>query len=166
MTAFERALSFTLRCEGGYTNHSEDPGGATNWGISQRAYPDLDIRALTREQAAELYHRDYWLAAGCDELPGPIAIAVFDCAVHSGISRSLKLLQELVGAVPDGVLGAGTIASLNSFCAGRGYESTAEQLVIARLRFLVRLEKSKGRWTFIEGFAARCAALAAYVVVR
>ena len=32
------ALVFTLKWEGGYTNHPLDPGGATNFGIIQTRY--------------------------------------------------------------------------------------------------------------------------------
>ncbi|WP_425526518.1 glycosyl hydrolase 108 family protein [Xanthomonas oryzae] len=49
-----------LSHEGGYVNDPRDPGGETQWGISKRAYPELNIRALTRDQAIEIYRRDYW----------------------------------------------------------------------------------------------------------
>ncbi|MBI5843910.1 MAG: hypothetical protein HZB23_04475 [Deltaproteobacteria bacterium] len=45
--------------EGGYVNDPADPGGETRFGISRRAYPNEDIKALTRERAAEIYYRDY-----------------------------------------------------------------------------------------------------------
>ena len=35
---FERALTFVLRWEGGYVDHPADPGGATNYGVTQRTY--------------------------------------------------------------------------------------------------------------------------------
>ncbi len=43
--------------EGGYTNDPRDPGGETNWGISKRAYPNLDIKNLAMEEAKRIYKR-------------------------------------------------------------------------------------------------------------
>ena len=58
---FERALKFVLKWEGNqYVNDPDDPGGETHYGISKRAHPDIDIQALTYEQAKEIYFREYW----------------------------------------------------------------------------------------------------------
>lgn len=84
-----RALEFTLRWEGGYVNNPHDPGGATKYGISQRAFPDLDIENLTLEQAKEIYRTKYWEAIQGDERPFSEAVAIFDFAVHSGVYRAL-----------------------------------------------------------------------------
>lgn len=65
---FEKAVAFVLRHEGGYTNDNRDPGGETKFGISKRAYPSLDIKNLTEEQAKVIYRRDYWDRAGCGDL--------------------------------------------------------------------------------------------------
>ena len=54
------AVEVVLTHEGGYTNNPADPGGETNYGISKRSYPQLDIKALTREQAVEIYRQDWW----------------------------------------------------------------------------------------------------------
>ena len=48
---FEEIIDNVLESEGGYVNDKDDPGGETNMGISKRAYPDLDIKNLTREEA-------------------------------------------------------------------------------------------------------------------
>jgi len=56
---FERCIAFVLRHEGGYVNDPRDPGGETKYGISKRAYPGLDIKNLTEEQAKEIYRQDY-----------------------------------------------------------------------------------------------------------
>jgi lysozyme family protein len=66
---FTYAVNEVLRSEGGLVNDPADPGGLTNYGISQRAYPGVDIAKLTKEEAIAIYYRDYWLAAKCDKLP-------------------------------------------------------------------------------------------------
>ena len=92
--SFAQAVEFVLQCEGGLVDDPADPGGLTNRGISQRAYPNEDIRNLTVERAKELYSRDYWTAARCDELPPGMALVVFDSAVNCGVSRALNWLSQ------------------------------------------------------------------------
>lgn len=73
-------------------NDPHDPGGETNFGISKRSYPNLDIRNLTADDAVRIYRQDYWLPAGCDKLPAPLALLVFDTAVNMGLGAAAKLL--------------------------------------------------------------------------
>jgi len=89
---FERAVTFVLAWEGGYVNNPVDPGGETNWGISRRSYPNLDIRNLTVAQAKEIYRTDYWLRAGCDALAWPLSLMHFDTAVNCGVSKANQFL--------------------------------------------------------------------------
>jgi len=93
MKDFEIALKFVLKWEGGYSNDLRDPGGETKFGISKRSYPDLDISKLTLKQAKKIYYQNYWLKAGCDELPYPFNIVVFDTAVNMGRSRAIKFID-------------------------------------------------------------------------
>lgn len=112
--AFDRALAFVLHHEGGekITDDPRDLGGLTKWGISKRAYPDLDIRALTRDDAAAIYRRDYWQAARCDDLPPAVAMMVFDTAVNQGVGTAAKFLQLAAGVTADGAIGPKTIAAV------------------------------------------------------
>jgi lysozyme family protein len=109
---FERALQFVLKHEGGYVNDPRDPGGETKYGISQRAFPGLDIKNLTVEQAGEIYRAQYWLRIRGDELPAGIGLLAFDMAVNMGCTAAVKALQRAVGASPDGVLGPRTLHAL------------------------------------------------------
>jgi len=65
---FELALSFTRKWEGGFVNHPADPGGKTNFGITQRVFdawrkswglPTLDVRMIGREEVAQIYFHNY-----------------------------------------------------------------------------------------------------------
>jgi lysozyme family protein len=116
VTPFESAIAFLLGpdIEGGYVNDPRDPGGETKFGISKRAYPDLDIRNLSREAAIEIYERDYWDACRCDEFPAWIAVAVFDCAVNQGIAAAGTILQRLARVKPDGIIGRVTVAAVRT----------------------------------------------------
>ena len=89
---FEKALKFVLSHEAEFVDDPNDPGKATKYGISQKAYPDLDIANLTREDAKIIYQRDYWDKAGCGEIANGLDIVVFDTAVNCGVSRALAFL--------------------------------------------------------------------------
>lgn len=93
-------LKFVLRWEGTeYTNDPKDPGGETKFGISKKSYPNEDIKALTKERALEIYVKDYWIPAGCDDIPFPYNVAVFDTAVNCGVSRARKWVRDSKNAV-------------------------------------------------------------------
>lgn len=109
-TAFDRVIGH----EGGYVNDPNDPGGETNWGISKRAYPDIDIKSLTREQAKAIYLKDYWDRANADQYAYPIAFQLFDASVNSGIGNGIRFLQRAVGVAPDGYVGPITLAAINA----------------------------------------------------
>ena len=89
--SFEKIIEFVLQWEGGYSYDKKDPGGETQWGISARSYPDLDISKITIEQAKELYRKDYWnkVAKGTyDDLD----MCAMDCAVNCGVGRTQRWL--------------------------------------------------------------------------
>jgi len=103
---FNQALNFTLRWEGGdkYTNDPTDPGGETKFGISKKAYLDLDIKSLTRLEAEKIYYNDYWLKCGCDIMDTGMSIVCFDSAVNCGVGRTRSWLAELNVKVKAGEL--------------------------------------------------------------
>jgi lysozyme family protein len=112
LNSFNFAVALVLEHEGGYVNDPDDPGGETNYGISKRAYPKLDIARLSRGEAIRIYHRDYWRRTRCQKLPDQVAIAVFDTAVNMGCKRAVKILQKCVGASVDGLIGPQTLRGI------------------------------------------------------
>ena len=83
-------MEFVFKYEGGYVNDPSDPGGETKYGISKWAYPMLNIKTLTKDDAERLYCNDYWKPAGCNSLPWPVDIVMFDTAVNCGLKRAAK----------------------------------------------------------------------------
>lgn len=112
MSHFDEAVEIILRHEGGYVDHPSDPGGRTNFGISQRAYPTIDIKQLTRDAAKAIYKRDYWDVCKCEELPWPLSLYVFDAGVNQGTGRALRMLQRTLGVKEDGNIGPVTRAAI------------------------------------------------------
>ena len=78
---FERCLAITLKWEGGYSNHPDDPGGPTMRGIIQREYDAWRekhgrrlraVRQIEEEELLAIYRTEYWDAMGCENLPSGI----------------------------------------------------------------------------------------------
>jgi len=120
---FEACLKEVLKHEGGYVDHPADPGGATNRGVTKKAWEEYvghevskdDIKALTVEDVTPFYRKRYWDACKCDNLHGGVDYVVFDVAVNSGTGRAAKFLQEAVGVTADGSIGPRTLAAANDF---------------------------------------------------
>ena len=111
---FENAVTIIFEREGGHLSADEakkqgDPGGETKFGISKRSYPELDISALTRKQAKDIYYNDYWKPTKCDFLDWPMCLFVFDSAVNQGTNAATRMMQKALGAKDDGVIGPITI---------------------------------------------------------
>jgi lysozyme family protein len=132
---FEAALTEILKHEGGYADHPKDPGGRTMLGVTQRVWEDwtnkpaneAEMRSLTREKVAPLYRKNYWDAVHGDELPGALALCVFDFAVNAGPGRAARYLQKTVGASQDGQIGPATIAAVKAYVTNNGVAQTVKQ---------------------------------------
>jgi lysozyme family protein len=94
---FETCVNAVLGEEGGYVNSVSDPGGETNWGISKRAFPDVDIANLTREGAIALYKTHYWDPLAPYGLSGLYKKVAFESAVNQGLSKTKALIEASKG---------------------------------------------------------------------
>lgn len=109
-----RCVEVVLRMEGGYCWHENDPGGETNMGICKKYYPDLDIKNLTRNQAIEIYFRDYWKPMNLRNIYDEnLILQIFDMGVNAGIRRAIKIIQRIVDVAADGIIGPITEAAIN-----------------------------------------------------
>ena len=120
--------------EGGYVNDPDDPGGATNFGVTigtmRRLGLDLDgdgqvtsedVRRLTRDQATEIFLEHYYHGPRIDQLPRDVQSSVFDMYVNAG-SNAVRILQRLLNDMGqdiavDGVIGRGTRKAIADFQA-------------------------------------------------
>lgn len=152
---FDAAFDRLMINEGGYSNDPRDPGGETNWGVSKRSYPNVDIKNLTRASAADIYRRDFWNRVHADQLPDGVAFQLFDFAVNSGIETAVRYYQRALGVADDGHFGPLSLAA-----SKRVSESDQiMRLLGERLAFMTRLNN----WTVAgRGWARRIAADLAY----
>jgi lysozyme family protein len=140
MDTFDQAFALVV----GFSTDQNDPGNwtsgkvgigefkGTKYGISAASYPHLDIPNLTPDEAKAIYGSDYWAAACCDQMPWPLALFVFDCAVNQGVGAAKMTLQQSLGVKVDGVIGPVTVAAAQNadvehvalFMASRGIRYT------------------------------------------
>lgn len=116
MGNFEKCIPRILQYEGGYVNDPSDPGGETNFGISKRAFPNEDIKNLTKEKATAIYKKYYWDACNLDLITdASSALQIFDFAVNAGVKKSSTFAQHIVNCYTvDGIIGPLTVKLINS----------------------------------------------------
>lgn len=149
-------LALVLKHEGGYVNHPKDPGGATNYGITQAVYNSyLDasgkkpqsVALITSREVEAIYRSKYWLAISGDSLPLGWDYAMFDFAVNSGPSRAIIMAQTVLRLNPDGVLGPKTRDAI-----ANAPPEALDRYLDSRIEFLVSLKN----WpTFGKGWKRR-----------
>lgn len=145
-----KALKLMFGHEGGYVNARSDRGGPTKYGIThktlalhrkvQSVTPD-QVRALTLQEAEDIYRRSYWSQSGGDVLPVGLDYAAFDFGVNSGPSRAVKVLQQTVGVTADGQVGQKTLAAVNQYPGG--VVKLIRDYCAARMAFLRSLKDTK-----------------------
>ena len=151
---FLDCLKKVLVHEGGYVNDPQDPGGMTNLGVTKTVWEEWvghpvdekQMRALTPEIIAPLYKRKYWDVVRGDELVSGVDYCVFDFAVNSGTGRAIKMLQSVVGTVPDGGFGVITMGLVQKQDPKKLIQTYSEQrqLFLQGLKIFPRFGKG---WT-------------------
>ena len=114
MADFLQAVNITLVREGGYVDNPADPGGATNFGITQADMPGQDMRKVTVPMAIEHYREHYWKPLYNSITNQPICNKLFDAGVLLGIGTAVKILQKALLIDVDGTFGDGTLLALNA----------------------------------------------------
>lgn len=147
MITFDQSFDRLMGHEGGYVNHPQDPGGETNWGISKRQYPAVNIKELTRDGAKAIYERDYWEPCG-QHLDPAVNFQVFDASVNHGVSTAIRMLQRAVGTADDGHWGPVSQA----IYAKMGVHDVLLRFLAERLDFFTKISTFQ---TFGRGWCAR-----------
>lgn len=157
---FQKCLEALLVHEGGFVNDSRDNGGMTNLGVTIRVWEEWvghpvsekEMRNLTPLMVGPLYKRKYWDLVRADELASGLDYCVFDVAVNSGVGRAVKLLQQTVGATPDGGFGSITMGLVKKS------EQDVERLIsLFSARRLEFLQTLKSFPIFGKGWSRRVA---------
>lgn len=167
--AFEHALNIILRNEGGYVNHPNDRGGATNKGVTQAVYDNWrlnrglaprSVRSIDDGEVSSIYYAGYWVSAGCDRMPPKLALAVFDAAVNHGPKRAVKFLQKILGTLADGAFGAKSLSALEHALTMEGEAGLVERYLDERAWFYDAIvARDPSQAVFRRGWGNRLASL-------
>lgn len=142
-------IAAVVAVEGGFVDHPSDPGGATNWGITEAVARQHgfsgDMRSLSKEEAKRIYAESYVRAPGfepiVDSSPA-LGKEVVDAGVNVGSSRAGRWFQEALNhynergraypdVVEDGAVGPRTIAAWELLKRRRGKRLACELMVKA-----------------------------------
>lgn len=173
---FDYAIAFVLKHEGGFANHKNDPGGATNYGVSLRFLKaagidiDLDgdvdvndILALDKDKAREIYRRFWWNAYHYWGINDPdIAKKILDMSVHMGAPQAHKLAQIAINRLRekpiqvDGILGPKTFAALNGLIGEGRTDALYDELKDNAAHYYINLAANKSQLRpFLAGWLRR-----------
>ncbi len=151
---FLTVIDAVLENEGGYSDNPRDPGGVTNWGITQRTWEELKsrgivvpaapvlVRNITKDDAIYVYNKAYWLEA-FESLPTAVAYQVCDMGVNGGVVNGVQCLQRAIGGIKvDGVLGPKTLAA----ACGIVVPLLVARVRLQRLLYYIHLESEREFW--------------------
>ncbi len=151
---FKIFIPVILKHEGGYVNDPDDLGGETNFGITKRRYPNMDIKNLTVGEARDIYYKDFYVPMNLyyikDDL---LALHVMDMGVNAGKKTAVKLLQDLLfGCESDGVIGPVSAQAIS-------YAVITTNLVEAykakRIQYYYKVSLRRNNKKFLKGWINR-----------
>lgn len=155
MANFNLALSKVLSHEGGYVNDPDDLGGETYKGIARsshsswsgwkiidkskqdKSFPANLVNNVYLQQLVEqFYLESFWQPLNAEHIQNQTsANSVFDYAVNTGLTTSTRLVQSIVGAKIDGIMGVQTLNKINSM--DFGYFQAA--LTVAKMKYYMNI---------------------------
>lgn len=148
--------------EGGFSDHPNDNGGATRYGITERTARrhgyEGKMRDLPYELAEQIYSAEYWEAVHASKLPAEVRENAVDFCVLAGPFQASRALQKAVNSLSvttklplkeDGVIGSKTIAAVKA--CYRPAVAVAYRALIAQ--YFITLARSKPRLrVFLDGW--------------
>lgn len=167
-------LEELLDREGGYVDHPDDRGGATNFGITQSVARAAGwagtMRELPRDFAIAVYRRRYWSAPRFDAVASiapEVGAELFDTGVNMGPGVAAGFLQRCLNALNrqgrdwpdimvDRAIGNATMESLRRLLALRGKAGEAVLLkalnALQAARYIELAEGRQANESFLFGW--------------
>ena len=159
MHSVESIAAEIVRREGGYVNDPDDPGGATNHGVTihtmRRLGLDLnsdglidptDVKLLDRDKAVAIYIEHYFRRPKIGTLPAALHASVFDMQVNAG-SNAVRILQRLLTEFGRSLKDDGAIGPKTARAAQEVMETAPDHLPdaygIARRNYYYRIGDSR-----------------------
>lgn len=165
MAKIEKLIPHILKWEGGFVNHVNDKGGATNLGITIATWRSAgydkdgdgdidvdDLKIITEADFLKIFKTLYWDRWKADHIKSQsIANILVDWCYNSG-SWGVKIPQRILNLTTDGVVGPKTLAAINAI----NPELLFERLWIERFEFYNRIvERDPSQRVFLNGWINR-----------
>lgn len=169
---FLSALIMVLQYEGGFSNITQDKGGATNKGITQKEY-DLymaykgkcmqSVKYISPEEIKAIYFASYWLDGKCNKLPKGLDKVHFDTCVNCGCRQAGKFLQRAVDTFVDGIVGRGTLTAIDEKLKTSTIGIIIDDYIEQRSVFYTNIVKNDpSQQIFLRGWQNRLVSLSEY----
>jgi hypothetical protein len=135
---FGTTMDLMLNLEGKKTDDPRDRGGRTNFGVTQGTYnkwrdsknlPRQDVFKITKDEAMQLYKKNFWGIIGGDKLPQKTAMALMSFALTDGPEDSVRLVQRMLKIPVTGYMGPATLAKINKLVEKYGDEGFANKVL-------------------------------------
>lgn len=151
-TPFEFAVNYVIANEGGYSNHPDDRGGSTQWGITHTTAGNygFDFDNLTLAEAKTIYRDGYWRFGGIRDRR--LAAKCLDVVVNFGLAGGVRVLQRACGAEVDGLYGPQTEQMLTNPPTDEMLERIA---TAAADRYVDIVRDSPTQLVFLKGWLRR-----------
>lgn len=92
-----RAWDLAQKWEGGYSNDPDDRGGETNFGIAANFNPGVDVKKLTKQDAMNIYNKNYYQKSGADRMAPGVGLYLADAAFNQGLGGMASIMENAIG---------------------------------------------------------------------
>lgn len=149
---FSFAVEYVIQNEGGYSDHPDDHGGSTRFGITRSTAHEygMDVETLTLAQARGIYRDSYWMFDALRDRR--LAAKCLDVVVNFGKAGGTRVLQKACGAEVDGIYGPETERKLTNAATDDMLERIA---VAAADRYIDIVKASPTQLVFLKGWIRR-----------
>lgn len=165
----DEMIADIIRREGKFSNHKNDKGGPTQYGITLETLRKWrlrdvtidDVKALTILDAADIYKNEYYYRPHIDKLPAQLQPVVFDMAVNMGPKQAIKIFQAVIDRYwrktsIDGIIGPVTIKSAKGLANFHDDNFVIEQITEERIKFYRNIVKrDPSQIVFLNGWENR-----------
>ena len=156
MAKTEILKPFMRSWEGGVSNHPNDKGGLTKWGVTQATYQSVfgktkTVVDMTEKEWDYIFRKLFWDVWQADKINDQsIANLLVDWVWGSG-TTGIKLAQGVLGVVQDGIVGPKTLAAVN----GQDASTLFAKLWKRRKEHFEACARKPGQSVFLRGWLSR-----------